>query len=245
MTSSTHPDPTKWYSNSDPSFSWTTNAYSQTITGYSCTLDHSPTTLPAASVTTTTANYGYTGVADGVWYFHVRAETSAGWGGAAQLKIQIDTASPTTSATGLQASATAAWQKTPAKVTLSATDNTGGSGVAHTYYTLDGGARQTYLAPFTLSDGAHTVSYWSTDKAGNTETTHKGYANIDTASPTTTATGLQASAAAAWQKTRRRSPCRPPTTPAAPGSPTPTTPSTAAPARPTRHPSPCPTAPTP
>ena len=114
---------------------------------------------------------------------------------------KIDTTSPTTTATGLQSSASAAWQKTPAKVTLSATDNPGGSGVAATYYTLDGGAQQTYTAPFTLSDGAHTVSYWSTDKAGNTETAHTGYARIDTTSPTTTATGLQSSASAAWQKT--------------------------------------------
>jgi hypothetical protein len=113
----------------------------------------------------------------------------------------IDTTSATTTATGLQSSAAAAWQKSPAKVTLSATDNTGGSGVAATYYTIDGGVRQTYTAPFTLSDGAHTVSYWSVDRAGNTETAHSGYAKIDTTSATTTATGLQASASAAWQKT--------------------------------------------
>ena len=46
-----------------------------------------------------------------------------------------------------------------------------GSGVAATYYTLDGGARQTYGEPFTadLSTGTHTITYWSVDLAGNEE----------------------------------------------------------------------------
>ncbi len=108
VTSSTHPDPSKWYSNSHPSFSWVTNAFSRTITGYSCALDQSPTTLPAASVTTTTADWGYTGIADGVWYFHVRAETGAGWGGATALKIQIDTHAPTATAKALSVKAATA-----------------------------------------------------------------------------------------------------------------------------------------
>jgi len=54
-------------------------------------------------------------------------------------------------------------------VTLSATD--AGSGIAATYYTIDGGARQTYSAPFSVTaNSVHTVSFWSVDRAGNTET---------------------------------------------------------------------------
>ena len=101
-----------------------------------------------------------------------------------------DLTSPSTIATGLQSSADAAWQNT-SQVTLTASDNAGGSGVAATYYVLDG-TQHTYTAPFNLTDGAHTVTYWSVDNAGNVETPHTGYANVDTNSPTTTVSGTYA-----------------------------------------------------
>ncbi len=57
---------------------------------------------------------------------------------------------------------------TAVKVTLSATD--AGSGVAHTYYSIDGGGYATYGGAFTISAlGAHTVRYYSKDVAGNVE----------------------------------------------------------------------------
>ncbi len=55
-----------------------------------------------------------------------------------------------------------------ATVTLAATDNDGGSGVASTEYKLDAGAWTPYTAPVTVSAlGAHTVAYRATDVAGN------------------------------------------------------------------------------
>jgi subtilase family serine protease len=56
------------------------------------------------------------------------------------------------------------------KVTLTASDAT--SGVAHTYYTLDGGSLTTYSAAFTVTPlGSHTVQSYSVDNAGNIEAT--------------------------------------------------------------------------
>jgi hypothetical protein len=53
-------------------------------------------------------------------------------------------------------------------VTLNATDS--GSGVNHTMYKLDGGAWTRYAASFVVADnGTHTVTYYSVDRAGNTE----------------------------------------------------------------------------
>ena len=62
-------------------------------------------------------------------------------------------------------------------MTLAGADE-GGSGLSATYYTLDG-AEHEYHGPFAVSgDGAHEITWWSADAAGNVETTHTGYVNI-------------------------------------------------------------------
>jgi hypothetical protein len=62
------------------------------------------------------------------------------------------------------------------KVVLTATDNL--SGVASTTYSVDGGANQSFVPPlvFSLGDAnLHTISYFSTDVAGNVETSHSAF----------------------------------------------------------------------
>ena len=55
-------------------------------------------------------------------------------------------------------------------VTLTATDEEGGSGVARTEYRLDGGEWTAYVEPFSVMEpGDHVVEYRSTDNAGNAE----------------------------------------------------------------------------
>ena len=67
---------------------------------------------------------------------------------------------------------------------LSASDGSGGSGVAAVSYTLDGGATQTYAGAFTVSaPGSHTIRYWAVDDAGNTARTKTGYVNLDRSAP--------------------------------------------------------------
>jgi glucose/arabinose dehydrogenase/type 1 glutamine amidotransferase/regulation of enolase protein 1 (concanavalin A-like superfamily) len=58
------------------------------------------------------------------------------------------------------------------RVTLTATDETGGSGVESTEYRVDEGDWTDYTAPFTITEpGEHTVEFRSTDVAGNEEAT--------------------------------------------------------------------------
>ena len=98
-----------------------------------------------------------------------------------------DSTAPTTTASGLQASASSGWIKSSQLVSLAPTD-AGGSGVAATCYTI-AGVQHTYAVPFAVSAaGSHTVIYWSTDAAGNEEPHHSGYVNIDTGKPTAQAT---------------------------------------------------------
>ena len=98
----------------------------------------------------------------------------------------LDVTPPVTTAS-LTPAAVNGWYVHPT-VTLSATD-AGGSGVGQTKYRLDGGALQTYSAPFAVSgDGSHTLDYFSVDVAGNTEATSTLSFQIDATPPTITIT---------------------------------------------------------
>ena len=77
------------------------------------------------------------------------------------------------------------WHMGPYAVSLVATDTL--SGVADTYYTLDGGGTQTYGAPFDVNgEGSHTIQFWSQDNLGAIEDTNTGTVKIDNTAPTTT-----------------------------------------------------------
>jgi len=67
---------------------------------------------------------------------------------------------------------------------LTSSDNL--SGVAATYYRIDGGPTLTYTAPFTVAgDGIHPVDFWSTDLAGNSNNSYMVLIRIDTTGPVT------------------------------------------------------------
>ncbi|MFB6397123.1 ThuA domain-containing protein [Polymorphospora lycopeni] len=84
---------------------------------------------------------------------------------------------------------TAGWYTGPATVTLTATDEAGGSGVASTEYQLDDETGWTaYTEPVVISgDGGHELRFRSTDEAGNVEETKTVEVRIDTTAPVTAA----------------------------------------------------------
>ncbi|MFD0716085.1 OmpL47-type beta-barrel domain-containing protein [Paenibacillus sp. GCM10027626] len=77
--------------------------------------------------------------------------------------------------------APADWVNKDVTVTLSASDNS--SGVFATYYTVDNGAMRQGSAVTITSEGTHTISYWSVDRAGNAETPHTVIVKIDKTAP--------------------------------------------------------------
>ncbi|QYR22875.1 Ig-like domain repeat protein [Paenibacillus sp. sptzw28] len=96
-----------------------------------------------------------------------------------------DITAPTTELL-VNSAAPAPWYNTNVSVQLKAVDNESGSGIAKTYYRINGGTLQQYSAPFTLSDaGDYAIEYYSSDVAGNNETAKFVTLKIDKSAPVT------------------------------------------------------------
>jgi hypothetical protein len=91
-----------------------------------------------------------------------------------------DTTAPTTTS---NAQATYAGS---AAIKLTAIDNAGGSGVAHTYYVLDTAPQAEGTSVGTSVLGAHTLEFWSVDASGNAESPHKSVGFTVAAAPVVT-----------------------------------------------------------
>jgi hypothetical protein len=98
--------------------------------------------------------------------------------------IKIDRTKPTTTAEVAKAPESGWYQAGP-QVTLTGSDNLSG---ATTFYTVNGGDKQTYSAPFTVGTaGTNTVVFWSVDGAGNIEVAPAPLTlKVDGDKPTTT-----------------------------------------------------------
>ena len=107
--------------------------------------------------------------------------------------VNIDKTPPVTSATAVPT-----WSNSDVSVTLSGTD--GLSGMASTSYMVDGGGAQAYTGtPVVVgAEGAHTLEFWSTDVAGNTETHKVLSVNVDKSGPAVVVSQLPAANANGW-----------------------------------------------
>ncbi len=118
----------------------------------------------------------------------------------APLNLRIDGTSPTTGVINPISPASGWFVTSGIPFAFDAVDDPDGSGVAATYFSIDGGDPATYGAPFTrdLSDGPHTVTYWSVDAAANEEQHRSFDIGVDTTDPTITASQSPAANAAGW-----------------------------------------------
>src|SRR5262249_51379678 len=108
--------------------------------------------------------------------------------------VKVDLTPPVTTASNVSSSFT----NSDVTVTLTAADNL--SGVDHTTYSVDGGANTNGTGVTFSTDGVHTLSYSSTDVAGNVEPTHTVTVRIDKTGPTITASLSPAPNSAGWDK---------------------------------------------
>lgn len=105
---------------------------------------------------------------------------------ATRVTVRIDRSPPRTTAK-IDAAACDGWYNKPARVVLDANDTWTGadevSGVARTYFVLDGRAG-IYVEPIeVLADGDHVLAYFSEDHAGNIEEIRVERFRIDTQPP--------------------------------------------------------------
>ncbi|HET6816226.1 MAG TPA: PxKF domain-containing protein [Mycobacteriales bacterium] len=92
--------------------------------------------------------------------------------------VKIDKTPPSTTISSVSNN----WVNTDVPVTLTPSDDR--SGVASTTYTIDGGTPQSGTSFTLTTEGDHTLTYFSTDNAGNSETTHTVHVKIDKTAPT-------------------------------------------------------------
>ncbi|MFA4941980.1 MAG: cohesin domain-containing protein [Patescibacteria group bacterium] len=91
VSSSTHPDQQKWYSNKNPMIFWSGDLG---ISDFSFIFDQNEKTTPDNIGKGLDTSVSYLDVQDGIWYFHLKARTAKGWSETFHFKIQIDSQPP-------------------------------------------------------------------------------------------------------------------------------------------------------
>ncbi len=89
--SETHPLQSNWYNNNSPSLTWEKDAG---VSGFSFVLDNKPLTVPESKIITEDITTAYENLADGLWYFHIKANKNGAWGNAGHFLMRIDTKVP-------------------------------------------------------------------------------------------------------------------------------------------------------
>ena len=146
-------------------------------------------------VTTIIAASGQFSVATGKTYtiYAVTGpKTSNGIGSATVSPVApvIDVTAPTTVSNAQPSYASVA------TITLTPTDDAAGSGVAATYYALDGGAQLTGTQVLVSAPGAHSLAFWSGDTAGNVEAQKTATFTVGVATPTSVSLATSSSVVA-------------------------------------------------
>jgi pectate lyase len=115
-----------------------------------------------------------------------------------------DNTPPATLSTLSQEPNAAGWHNSDVTVRLAATDNDGGTGVHRIVYSVNGATTHAYVAPVTIpvtAEGITTITYYSTDDAGNAEAEQTLVVRLDRTSPLIAATRVTQPNPAGWNNT--------------------------------------------
>jgi hypothetical protein len=89
--SETHPFQNTWYNNNNPVVSWDRDPG---VDVFSFVLDNKPGTIPDNNAHTKETTTSFNNLADGLWYFHIKAHKDTSWGASGQFLMRIDTTPP-------------------------------------------------------------------------------------------------------------------------------------------------------
>ncbi|CAN7363274.1 discoidin domain-containing protein [Pseudoduganella sp. LjRoot289] len=170
-----------------------TRAKSTVVQGSNDNSNWTSLTAGAAS----TAEWQTLPVGGGVPYRYIRIYNATAWfGNLSEVRFHGTVQGADTTAPSTASNAPAAPVKQDTTVTFSATDS--GSGVAATYFKVNGGAQQTGTAVALTTEGTHALTYWSVDRAGNVEQQRTASVTIDRSAPVTSVSSNPAAPASGW-----------------------------------------------
>jgi hypothetical protein len=92
VTSPTHPDQERWYSNKSVALEWGSN--DEKVEGYSYILSEQPVEFPDDIPEGEKASVTYKNLPDGARYFHIKSLRGGSWGGVTHFALRIDAAPP-------------------------------------------------------------------------------------------------------------------------------------------------------
>ena len=91
ISSPTHPDEERWYRDNNPIFIWSKSPRAE---AYSFNIDRDPNGVPGTKAVGTGSTASFTGLGNGIWYFHLREKANGVWGGASHRAVKIDNEAP-------------------------------------------------------------------------------------------------------------------------------------------------------
>jgi len=157
--SPTHPDRDLWYPENDVILRWQKVPGAE---GYAILLDNEPKSVPSPLILQKANTKEYNDLADGVWYFHLRAKKDGNWSHTSHFPVKIDTTPPELSITTAK---TVIEEEDTFEITFAGPD------AQKFLFKLDNESFALAESPLTLSAlsrGRHFIVVKAVDRAGNT-----------------------------------------------------------------------------
>ena len=165
ISSPSHPNQDTWYANNLPQFTWQAG---QEGIGYVFNLNQTPLADPTLGYTYSQDKlFSFSGLTDGVWFFHLKVKYDNGYGPTAHYQVKIDTSPPEFFKPSIETEILADGSK-QYQLYFSALDKS--SGMAYYEIKIDNGEWQKVQSPNVLNEAdkqGKVLTLRAVDNAGN------------------------------------------------------------------------------